>query len=561
MRRFCAALLCCLMLCSVVAASELSQMQSTVTVAADGSCTVTLTLQLQLDELPGSLVFPVPANAKEISLNGHSVRGSLSGTVRNVSLRAAVATAGTQTLVLRYTLPRTVTADTSGRLHLNIDLLSGFAYPIQALSGTVTLPGPIENRPTFTSTYYQESVDSIMDIQTEGSTISFSFTQSLNDHEKLSMDLVVPEEQFPDALSAELALGWAEIGALLLLTLALVYWLITLRTGPIRRSRRATEPEGFTAGELGCCLTGSGVDLTLMVLSWAQMGYLRLQLDGNGRVLLHKRMDMGNERSKFENKYFRSLFGKRSTVDGTGFHYAQLADRASKTVLHRRSLLRKGSGSPRIFRTLCLLAGGLSGVSMAMALTEETAWQILLGLLLFVLGGAASWLLQQAGYALHLRKSPELLLSAGAGVLWLLLGIWSGSWLAAGLNVLVQLVAGVAAAYGGLKTERGKQAASDVLSLRRFLRTAPTATLEQILNRNPDYYYRLAPYALALGVDRAFARRMGGRRLPGCPYLITTTDGHMTAAEWNRLLRTTVDALDDRRQKMPLKRMFRLFGK
>lgn len=561
MRRFCAALLCCLMLCSVVAASEVSQMQTAGTVTADGSCTITLTLQLELDELPGSLVFPVPANAKNISLNGHGVRGSHNGTVRNVSLRSAVTAAGTQTLVLRYTLPHTISADKNGRLHLNIDLLSGFSYPIKALSGSITLPGPIENRPTFTSTYYQESVDSIMEIQTEGSTLQFSFTQGLNDHEKLSMDLVVPEEQFPDALSKGLGLGWAEIGALLLLGLAWIYWLIALRTGSVHRARRATEPEGLTAGELGCCLTGSGVDLTLMVLSWAQMGYLRLQLDGNGRVLLHKRMDMGNERSKFENQYFRSLFGKRNTVDGTGFHYAQLADRAAKTVLHRRSLLRKGSGSPRIFRILCLLAGGLSGVTLAVAFTEETTWQILLGLLLFALGVAVSWLIQQLGCSLHLRKTPALLLSAGAGLLWLLLGVWSGAWIVAGLNVLVQLVSGIAAAYGGLKTERGKQAASDVLSLRRFLRTAPTATLEQILDRNPDYYYRLAPYALALGVDRVFARRFGGRRLPGCPYLITTMDGHLTASEWNRLLRTTVDALDDRRQKMPLKRILSLFGK
>ncbi len=561
MRRFCAALLCCLMLCSVVAASEVSQMQTALTVDGDGSCTITMTVQLELDDLPGSLVFPVPANAKNISLNGHSVRGSLNGNVRNVSLRGAVAASGTQTLVLRYTLPHSISADKSGRLHLNIDLLCGFAYPIQALSGTVSLPGPIENRPAFTSTYYQESVDTIMDIKTEGSTLQFSFTKGLNDHEKLSMDLVVPAEQFPDALSHGLGLGWAELTALLLLGLAWIYWLITMRTGPVHRVRRATEPEGFTAGELGCCLTGSGVDWTLMVLSWAQMGYLRLQLDGNGRVLLHKRMEMGNERSKFENKYFNSLFGKRNTVDGTGFHYAQLADRAAKTVLHRRSLLRKGSGSPKIFHTLCLLAGGLSGVSLAVAFTEELAWQILLGLLLFALGVAVSWLLQQVGYSLHLRKPPVLLLSAGACVLWLLLGLWSDALLVAGLNVLVQLVSGVAAAYGGLKTERGKQAATDVLSLRQFLRKAPTATLEQILNRNPDYYYRLAPYALALGVDRTFARRLGGRRLPGCPYLITTMDGHLTAAEWNRLLRTTVDALDERRQKMPLKRILSLFGK
>ena len=44
-------------------------------------------------------------------------------------------------------------------------------------------------------------------------------------------------------------------------------------------------------------------------------------------------------------------------------------------------------------------------------------------------------------------------------------------------------------------------------------------------------------------MDKAFARRFRGIRLPACPYLTTGMDGHMTAAEWSRLLRDVVTAL------------------
>ena len=97
--------------------------------------------------------------------------------------------------------------------------------------------------------------------------------------------------------------------------LALLYWILTLRTWPVFRMQTTTPPEGITAGELGCRLTLSGGDLTMMVFSWAQLGYLYIALDDRGRVLLHKRMDMGNERSKFENSIYKMLFSNRSTVD------------------------------------------------------------------------------------------------------------------------------------------------------------------------------------------------------------------------------------------------------
>ena len=60
---------------------------------------------------------------------------------------------------------------------------------------------------------------------------------------------------------------------------------------------------------------------------------------------------------------------------------------------------------------------------------------------------------------------------------------------------------------------------------------------------------------MALSVDKAFARQFGGTQLPGCTWLTTGMDGHMTAMEWNQLLREAVAALDERQQKLPYEKL------
>jgi hypothetical protein len=82
-----------------------------------------------------------------------------------------------------------------------------------------------------------------------------------------------------------------------------------------------------------------------------------------------------------------------------------------------------------------------------------------------------------------------------------------------------------------------------------------TDELKRNLNINADFYHNLAPFAMAMGVDMAFARRFRGIRLPACPYLTTGMDGHMTATEWCRLLRDVVTALDERQQKLPYEKL------
>lgn len=264
---------------------------------------------------------------------------------------------------------------------------------------------------------------------------------------------------------------------------------------------------------------------------------------------------MGNERSDFENRCFRTLFGRRNTVDATGFHYARLCARAARTAPGLRSYFQRRSGNFMVFRVLGCVIGLLGGISLGRTFAIDTTWQVILSILLGALGALGGWVIHAGAHQIHLRRRGRWYLALAVSAVWLLLGIWAGAWGGALYALAIQWLMGLAAAYGGRRSELGRQRMEEILGLRRYMRTAPREELVKCLRRSPEYYYELAPYAMALGTDRAFARQFGAQKLPECPYLTTGMDGHLTAPEWNRLLREAVSAMEQRQRRRMLERL------
>lgn len=556
MKRFCiflALLLCCSWLCvGARAATGASSVKSSAAVSTDGSCQISMTIVFRLEKALSELSFPLPPEAKNILLNGTAphTRRSDSAILVDIPLSAA----GDYTMQLQYTLPDVVDYEKND-LVLSLPLLSGFSYPISAMEFTVTLPGAISAIPAFSSGYHQENIEASLISTVSGNTVSGFMQQQLKDHETLTMTLEVSEEMFPDSARKAARFGLWDGGALILILLAIVYYCLTLLPRLPKRTRCFTAPDGIAAGEVGTCLTGRGTDLTMMVMTWAQLGYILMELDDNGRVLLHRRMDMGNERSSFEVGCFKSLFGNRKTVDGTGYHYAQLYRKTAAKSPILRQLFLPSSGNPRLFRILCCAAGAFSGVSMAIACTDNVGLQTVLGILFAAACAAGSWVIQSGTQCIPLRDRMPLLIGIGAALLWLVVGVLSGAIALAAPVVLFQFLAGFAAAFGGRRSELGLRCLSQLLSLKKYMRTADTFDLQRLVQVNPNYFYELAPYALALGVDKTFARRFGKAMLPECSFLVTDMRHQMTASEWAARLQEVADALNARQKRLPYEKL------
>ena len=293
----------------------------------------------------------------------------------------------------------------------------------------------------------------------------------------------------------------------------------------------------------------------MMVFSWAQLGYILIQLQNNGRVILHKRMDMGNERDPCEVRVFKALFGKRDFIDGTGAQYARLCRKVAATPGDIRDLYRRSTGSTRIFRVLCALIGVFGGISLANAIVGDAVLGFLLILLMAIFGGVSAWIIQGWFKGLHLRNQLALYGALALSVIWLLLGLAADNATVAACAAGAQLLGGLAWAYGGRRTVTGRQTANQILGFRRHLGRLTPKDIPQLLRTDPDYFFTMAPYALMFGVSKHFARVFGNRRFSACHYLTTGMDGHRTASEWLELMHRAVSALDTRYRRLPLERL------
>ena len=164
MRRIAAFALCLILLCvlsgNARAASSASSVSLSATVSSDGSCQITVDVSLVLDSAVSELYFPLPRQARNITVNGSSARVTRSGNASNVNITGLVkGVTGNVTLRLQYTLNNLVEyvqLEESSKLQLQLPLLSGFSMPVDKMDFTVHLPGAVNAKPVFISGYFQQ---------------------------------------------------------------------------------------------------------------------------------------------------------------------------------------------------------------------------------------------------------------------------------------------------------------------------------------------------------------------------------------------------------------------
>ena len=558
MKRICGALMALALVLSafftlhVSAESAASKIDMYCTVNTDGDCLVSMTVNLRIEASDEGLTFPLPYSASDITMNGSSVASSRVGDKTLVSVgRVIGGMTGEFPVRFDYILPKAVGVTADRQLQLTLPMLCGFDYPVESLSFIITLPDDVQTKPLFSSTYQQIGFESNLELAVNGNMITGASVNTLNDHESVTMTMSVSKEMFP-SVSTYQRTGNPEIVPMAILAgVALVYWLIFLRTLPPHRQRTAVPPEGISAGELGCRVTMTGGDLTMMVLSWAQMGYLLIQSQG-GRVLLHKQMDMGNERSLFEVRVFQTLFQNRRSVDCRSSGYAKLCAKTAAMVPGEKTMCRSRPGSRKIFRLLLCLSQLFCGVCIAMNMTSIAVLQILFSVIFGALSAFSAWEIHE--FALHIlsRDRTRCYIALLLCLFWVLLGLVAGQVWVPLVSVLVQLLMGFFAAYGGMRTDLNRSEAGEILSIRRYLKRIPRPEAARLIKSDPEYFFRMAPYAIALGVGKPFAAAFGRRKLEQCPYFLTKAQGSRTAEEWMRLLLQTVEQMDDRYKRSKL---------
>ena len=114
MRRFFSLFSVCIMLIGVLvfpvrAESAATKMEIRATVTAEGDCLVSMNVLLRLEAAKPNLMFPLPLNAKNITMNGANVSSSKVGSATLVDIgRISGNSVGEFSLMFEYTIPEAV---------------------------------------------------------------------------------------------------------------------------------------------------------------------------------------------------------------------------------------------------------------------------------------------------------------------------------------------------------------------------------------------------------------------------------------------------------------------
>ena len=111
-------------------------------------------------------------------------------------------------------------------------------------------------------------------------------------------------------------------------------------------------------------------------------------------------------------------------------------------------------------------------------------------------------------YRTHLRGKLPMLIGAVCIALWVVLGLLCGQVWIPLLSAIGEFLLGYFAAYGGKRSDLGSYAAAQVLGFRRYAKKLPTEDVSRLMANDPDYFFNLAPFTLALGVLLDTADRM-----------------------------------------------------
>ena len=269
---------------------------------------------------------------------------------------------------------------------------------------------------------------------------------------------------------------------------------------------------------------------------------------------------MGNERSRFEVNSYKALFGSRRVVDATGMTYARLVRKVAGYVPQERNMYRGSSGNMKIFRWLACGSMVFCGICVAMNMSTVPALYISMSVILGLFGAVSGWLIQAVAYRNHLRGKTPVYIGLLCILIWIVLGLLCGQVWIPLCCCLGEFLIGYFAAYGGRRSELGRHDAAQVLGFRSYVKKLPREELGRLLSNDPDYFYNLAPFALAMGVIHPFARGFGRRKLDPCPYMVTNVKGRHTAEEWAHLMADAADMMDSLSRRMMWEQLLLISG-
>lgn len=525
-------------------------------VSTSGRTEVTATYQLTFTTAQEEVTIPLP----EGELSGISVsnyRYSAKENDQGIDLVVrSNGFSGTQMFVVSYKLPA-FQADGAQEDLYTLPLLSSrwareigtFSVQVNLPGSTVEIPEGYTMSPVLVSGYHGELDETEGATSVSGTMISGSAT-GLMAYDTMTLQVSLPDGYFRVRSNTipMIAVTWWFLGMAAVLGLCMLYWRLKLRSGHKEVSARMLLPEGVLAYQLPGLLDGKSIDFRALILEWANLGYLRLSYDKKHRLVLHKTMDMGSERSQAEQRLFYRIFGRRRKAFAIPGRFSAAAEQF-RTVAMRpisRQAFDKKSGNVAFVRILCGVLTGVGIGYMVYCILPEGGGYLVLS----ILAGAVGL---YYGTGLHRglsRLKTKKQLSWKTGLLLLLalamivLGLMYGAFLEITVGLFACCFSAFATASGPRRSPQGQELVAQAKGCRRFYSQVSWQKLQVYTAGNRRFFQGELPQTVALNCHKTFARRFERLSVPYPEWLPAKNKGAIAPEKLVELLEPVLKSLE-----------------
>lgn len=530
----CLALCCAFAFTASAAAAEVRSLVADITVHDDGEYSLTMTATVKFLSSPKTFYIPLATDADDVNVSGAEYDIDTIDGVECVVFESDHGFSGEMTFVVSCTVPDMAQEQEDGSQLFTLRLPEmGWEYPIADYEVNVSFPAEITAHPSWYSAYHGVDIENYLDISMQERSMHIKSFERLKDQETIKMELVFAPDSFALYHMPGQAVSFSTVLFWLLVVATLVYTLLFLRRKHLSASVRQTTFNDATAGEIPCQLSDMQPDIVGILAHWGNLGYLTITRSRNGRIRLHKQMEMGSERAALERKLFYSIFRTSDSIDASNPHLQRVVERVG-TMLQKtwqQRLFNKKSANPKIAHFLSLGAVAAASLMTFDLLLPANLLRWFL-LPIFVAGSVfLAMLIRQACRNLYLRRR-YLLFAAAAILVLLMLAAFAGNFFTMLLGILLQIFVSLVSMYGGMRTKVGDDVVQQILGLRTFLKTAKPERLQNLMAADSQYFYHMLPFAEQLGVAQAFAVCCRRMPLEPCPWLIDSRGNPQTAMEF-----------------------------
>lgn len=414
----------------------------------------------------------------------------------------------------------------------------GFDTKIEKFDVTLTMPTSNVLSYKVVSGSVGTQSNEYADVKVDGNKIRITSKEMLYAYEGVSIRIDFPKGTLANVVDLD-ALYIFLAGALVLIVAIVLLFVWGKDEKPVEVVR-FDPPHNMPPCDMGYLIDGKveNTDMTSLIFYWASLG--AIEIEDNGKdIILKKRRELPDRCKSYEQKIFRALFRgtDKVNIDHLGENFAITMSKAKSDVASEYKGMRYTTGSKTLSYVLMVIAMlFVAVVSTLMDFIKYgvfdfgiSLWSILLCAIVFGYYMLGYLVMNKLPKLTKKKKTLHFVSYGVVGVIVSLIGMAAirftqhYTWIESFCMMLCPVLTCWIAPYIHKRSSLYNELLGEIMGFKNFIEVAEKDKLEALVQEDPEYFYKILPYANVLGVSDVLEEKF--KDIPMEPPIWITTGG------------------------------------